>query len=84
MILLTGAVILERSTWRARSGGRGPGQARDRRRDIPIIVLSPALGNDAGQRFFDLGAEASAAKPIDVAAFLAEVDRILEGGVAHA
>ncbi len=51
-------------------------------RDIPVIMLSSALGN--GQRLRDLGAAAYLSKPIDVAVFLAAVDRILEGGVAHA
>ncbi len=53
-------------------------------RDIPVIVMSSALGNGSGQRLLDLGAEAYLAKPIDVAAFLAAVDRILRGGVTHA
>ncbi len=52
--------------------------------DIPVIVLSSALGNGTGRRFLDLGAKAYFAKPIDVAAFLAAVDGVLAGGVAHA
>ncbi len=51
-------------------------------RDIPVIMLSSALGN--GQRLRDLGAAAYLSKPIDVAVFLAAVDRILEGGLTHA
>jgi PAS domain S-box-containing protein len=53
-------------------------------RDIPVIVLSSALGNGTGQQLLDLGAKAYFAKPIDVAAFLAAVDRVLRGGVTHA
>ena len=53
-------------------------------RDIPVIVLSSALGNGIGRRFLELGAKAYFAKPIDVAAFLVAVDRVLRGGVAHA
>jgi PAS domain S-box-containing protein len=53
-------------------------------RDIPVIVLSSALGNDTGQRFIALGAVAYLAKPIDMAAFLAAVDRVLGGRAAHA
>ncbi len=53
-------------------------------REIPVIVMSSASGNGSGQRLLDLGAEAYLAKPIDVAAFLDAVDRVLQGGVARA
>jgi len=53
-------------------------------RDIPVIVLSSALGNGTGRRLLDLGATACFTKPIDVAAFLAAVERVLQGGVADA
>lgn len=53
-------------------------------REIPVIVLSSALGNGSGQRILALGAAAYLSKPLDVGQFLATVDCVLGREVAHA
>ncbi len=49
--------------------------------DISVIVLNTARDSGTGRRLLDLGAEAYLARPIDIAAFLAAVDRVLVGRV---